>query len=305
MGKLIAKHYPTPMALRQADHTYVSCCDNDSKAWGCWGGKQNGNALRTGQSSTQRANLIAEPDERAGITCYGINGVCHQAANRILSVAGITSNGAPGYWLSLAFYGPYGRPRGIMGHCTAPFIQHDGIKGEAADCLACENVPAPIIGTEASNILDNPDPREQKYLKLALERYRMAADSFEQHRIHPEQDDSELVVGLQLSLFKLMLDFNLKENVMPRVKSILSDTRQQTELKRLKIENDFLNTEMDINEFIELINMETLAFQENAATVLDKDAYTALFDSSPDQQFTLIDSDIAEAAYNKGYRLQT
>ena len=108
MGILIAKHYPTKMVLKLADHTYVEC-GTGGKAWGCWGGKSGGTVLRKAPGSTKRADKIAQPDEKAGIKCYLINGVCHQAANRILLPAGITVRGARGYSVSEAIYGPYGR----------------------------------------------------------------------------------------------------------------------------------------------------------------------------------------------------
>lgn len=73
----------------------IVACGTLGKVWGCWGGKTGGTALRRAPGSTLRADRIAEPDERAGITCYLINGVCHQAANRILLPAGIGSPTPP------------------------------------------------------------------------------------------------------------------------------------------------------------------------------------------------------------------
>ena len=81
MGDLVAMAYPTKLFANLADHTYVMC-GTGGKAWACWGGKTGGTELRRATGSTQRADEIAEPDEHAGITCYLINGVCHQAANR-------------------------------------------------------------------------------------------------------------------------------------------------------------------------------------------------------------------------------
>jgi hypothetical protein len=83
MGELVAKAYPTNLFARLADHTYVEC-STGGKAWACWGGKTGGHALGHGPASTMRADAIARPDEKANIKCYLINGVCHQAANRIL-----------------------------------------------------------------------------------------------------------------------------------------------------------------------------------------------------------------------------
>jgi hypothetical protein len=84
MGTLVVKHYPTALFANAADHTYVEC-GTGGKAWSCWGGQTGGAVLRQATGSTKRADAIAEPNERAGITCYLINGVCHQAANRIRS----------------------------------------------------------------------------------------------------------------------------------------------------------------------------------------------------------------------------
>src|SRR5512143_1288720 len=128
MGILVAKKYPTKLFLKAADHTYVKC-GTGGKAWGCWGGKTGGTELRRGVGSTNQADAIAEPNERAGISCYLINGVCHRAANRILFPAGITVIGARGYDVSEALFGTYGSPRGPFGTCPSPFDQHPGVTG--------------------------------------------------------------------------------------------------------------------------------------------------------------------------------
>jgi hypothetical protein len=99
MGALVVMRYSTKMYAGLADHTYVMC-GTGRKAWSCWGGKTGGTELRRGPGSTKRANAIAQQDERAGIMCYLINGVCHQAANRILYPAGILVTGARGYGVS-------------------------------------------------------------------------------------------------------------------------------------------------------------------------------------------------------------
>ena len=85
MGTLIAMHYSIAGGL--ADHTYVKC-STDNAAWRCFGEQTGGNPLRRGDGSTMRADKIAGPNEDGNLNCYLINGVCHQAANRILLPAG-------------------------------------------------------------------------------------------------------------------------------------------------------------------------------------------------------------------------
>jgi hypothetical protein len=134
MGTLVVMHYPTSLFANLADHTYVKC-GTGGKAWSCWGGKTGGDELRRANGSTKQADAIAGSDERAGITCYLINGVCHQAANRILFAAGITVKGARGYDVSEALFGTYGRPRGPFGLCRAPFNQHTDVTGDLPQCV--------------------------------------------------------------------------------------------------------------------------------------------------------------------------
>ncbi len=126
--------YPTKLFANLADHTYIKS-GTGRKAWGCWGGKSGGTELRGGTGSTKRAEALAEPNERAGIKCYLINGVCHQSASRILFPAGITVRGARGYDVSEALFGTYGRPRGPTGTCLSPFHKHADVTGDLLGCV--------------------------------------------------------------------------------------------------------------------------------------------------------------------------
>ena len=115
MATLVVMHYPTSLFANLADHTYVKC-GTGGKAWSCWGGKTGGALLRQGVGSTNQANAIAEPNERAGIRCYLINGVCHQAANRILFAAGITASRIA----HLARPRPAGHPSSVAERSSRP-----------------------------------------------------------------------------------------------------------------------------------------------------------------------------------------
>ena len=135
MGMLVAMHYPTVLALGAADHTYVRC-GTGGKAWSCSGRENRGERLTQQFGSTNQADAIASRTSAPGVLCYLVNGVCHQAANRILFPAGIFVTGARGYGLSSAIFGPYGRPRGPLGHCKAPFDRHAGVVGDLPECVA-------------------------------------------------------------------------------------------------------------------------------------------------------------------------
>jgi hypothetical protein len=92
--------------LDWADHTYVKS-EPEGYTWPCWGGSDGGNELCKGYGDAWVANLLSFPWGTAQLI-YGITGVCHQTANRILFDTGLTVAGARGFWLSSILYGYYG-----------------------------------------------------------------------------------------------------------------------------------------------------------------------------------------------------
>src|SRR3990170_2888258 len=168
MGALVILRYPAFFGRSPVDHTYVMC-GTGRRAWSCWGGKTGGTPLRMGSGSTRQANAIAGLDERAGITCYGVNGVCHQAANRVAFPARILALGARGYGLSEALFGPYGRERGPFGLCKAPFEQHAGVTGDLDECA--EPTEPAGVRDPAAAATRGPTGPERIYLDRVLEIY--------------------------------------------------------------------------------------------------------------------------------------
>ena len=134
-------------------------------------GRQNRrDRVAAGNGSTKQADAIAEADERAGIKCYLINGVCHQAANRILFPAGITARGARGYDVSEALFGTYGRPRGPFGTCPSPFNQHAGVTGDLPECVETRAMRQQV--TRKARVLSpEAGKQERKYIKGVLAIY--------------------------------------------------------------------------------------------------------------------------------------
>src|SRR5262249_46453945 len=122
--------------------------------------------------------------ERGGITCYLINGVCHQAANRILLPAGITVRGARGYEVSEALFGTYGRPGGVFGLCKAPFDQHAGTTGDLPACAAVSTTTMMRRAEKGRRTLLRRSPKrgappgERRYLRGVLAIYGKARAPF-------------------------------------------------------------------------------------------------------------------------------
>jgi len=129
------KAIPEELRWLPAEHTWVTtykpvtACPpsaEDGDYWYCWGechttppGSGTTRFLCSGLGDIEFARSIARPNdplENVGLR-YGIDGVCHQMANRILYATGgdhretLTVEGAQGYNLSVTLYGVYGGKR--------------------------------------------------------------------------------------------------------------------------------------------------------------------------------------------------
>jgi hypothetical protein len=284
VGTLVVRHYPTSLFANLADHTYVKC-GTGAKAWGCWGGKTGGTALRHGAGSTRRANAIARRNERAGIKCYLVNGVCHQAANRILLPAGITARGVRGYEVSEALFGVYGRPRGAFGRCRAPFDQHPGVTGDLPECAGLARAGRTLSAGERR--------AERRYLRGVLALYRRAERRLRSARglVGPDLED------FLVELFMRQVRFRLGRALDRPAARKLRDIRASTERSRLQLEEWFAREALTAGEFAAAFNTETILFQDAVAGVLTARQYRALFGLRRGETVILADPRIVRRAY--------
>ena len=280
MGVLIAKRYPTKLLLGLADHTYVEC--TEGKGWGCWGGKTGGTALRSGHGSTRRADRIAEPNERANIKCYAINGVCHQSANRVLWPARITVRGARGYKLSEAIYGPYGRFRALFGLCNAPFHRHPGINGDLPECMF------KVAARAQAEVED-----DAQYLERAVEIYEGYGP------LDAMALDEGAMVDLHVQLFLLLAQRELGPKRVGAAEKVVG-IRAGEERERMEIERDFADRKLSLERFVKEVNDLTDRFQDQVAEAMAPEDYSLLLGLLPGDKVQLVDPDIAKEAYPRG-----
>jgi hypothetical protein len=293
MGILTAMRYPTSLALGAADHTYVRC-GTGGKALSCWGGKTGGGELRSAAGSSARADAIATPNERARITCYLVNGVCHQAANRILFPAAITFVGARGYGVSEALFGTYGRPNGALGLCRAPFDQHAGTTGDLPECVAAaartaprKSAPFHEAGAQAG--------RHRAYVKRVQAEYESARHLFE-----AGAPAGTAIEEFQLELFRHQARHRLGTRVKASAHGRLLDIRRSTERSRMMLETWFAKNEIRHDQFVAAFNEETRSFQRSVAAALPAPAYKSLFDLKPGQTVVLADPAIVAKLLDSG-----
>ena len=284
MGTLVVRHYPTKLFLKAADHTYVEC-GTGARGWKCWGGKTGGKFLRSANGSTRRADAVAQPDEKAGITCYLVNGVCHQAANRILDQSKITVDGARGYSLSVSLFGVLGRKKTLFGLCKAPFDEFPGVTGDLPACVGDTIRPT---GDDVG-VSFNPgrrDYEDERYMSEVRELYyRMSAEDLE---------TPSALFDDQMQHFRLFVNHKFgypQDRVSPSEYHQLMSARERFESRRIRAEETLAQTR-DTLAFVPEFDALTLVFQDEVAEALDGQSYFNLLNLAPDERIVLSDPDI-------------
>jgi hypothetical protein len=285
LGKLVAMAYSSSLFANLADHTYVAC-GTGAVTWKCWGGNANGNEIGSAEGSTARADSIAQPDQKANICCYLVNGVCHQAANRILLPAGFIVSKARGHSISQALFGTYGRVG--FAPCYAPFEQYSQVSGDLQECVQ----PAETLGLDAI-VRDDSQKLDYQFIRGELELYARAA----QLLASGIRDAVALAsaIDLQVALFMHMAEFHLGPMLDLGLASNLEEVRRSIEAERSALERAFQNRELNAQEFASAFDRQiTLPFQSRMANLLRRDAYQTLFGLPPEQQIILADPSIVE-----------
>ena len=276
MGTLVAMHYT--IAGGVADHTYVMCSTGNA-AWGCFGGTAGGHPLRQANGSTMRADRIAGQNGTGNLNCYLINGVCHQAANRILFPSGITVTGASGYSVSRSMYGIYGRPNGLFGTCNSQFNKHHNVHGDLPDC-----VPVGIRQTGTTY--------SQEAGSVRPEYGQMGQDDIQGEIELYERANWEWSEELGVELFAHMVTSHLGLGISGHLETQLRNIRAVTERKRMELDEVYHNEELDIIGYATGFDELTIAFQRQTADVLSAEQYVNLFGLGPENPVTLADPNI-------------
>lgn len=293
MGILIAKKYKTNLFLKLADHTYVEC-GTGVKGWRCWGGKKGGSAFNYGNGSTKRAEKIAEKDERAGITRYLIDGVCHQAANRILAPAGILVSAARGYGLSRSIFGTYGR---------STFNLHSNVTGDLADC-ANVNMAKKITIEESD--YEHQSLPEAELVKSAKAFYTQKKNHLKITRPHGALEQN-------LRMFARELELLFNGRLASTALSGLMQAKFHTEIRLTDLEFELQENRISPPEFVREFNKMTESFQNDAGNALTSKKYEYMFGVSPDEHIILADpyalneyfgAGVAEAVYGDKFNIE-
>ncbi len=296
MGTLIGMAIPlgTTIIGKAADHTYVKC-GTGGKAWRCWGRSTGGRNIAQGSASTKRAGAIATQNgtasnQSAGLKCYLVNGVCHQAANRILVQAGVTIRAAHGYWISSALFGTYGKVG--FWPCFSPFNKFPKVNGDLSECID----PSDMAAEQAPLAID--DRREQQYLKGVLSLYEKAEPMEKGEKT--DAINTEDAIAFQSELFRHMVEFRLGSQFESSLTKNLEEVRNKTEVLIVENETAYKKEGKDVYEFVNTFNKMTIQFQDEMASVLNDEQYQTLFDQErkPEDHVLLSDPEILKEVYD-------
>lgn len=270
-GPIFLIGYKVPAGFswnKVADHTYVRSTDGYS--WNCWGSAEGGTAICYGQGSSAVANCIsihqpANPDftkECAGIRHYAIDGVCHQAANRILYPAGVIVDQAAGYWLSVTMFGTYG-------------VDHEEFSRRIRVCneCGCKDMKKGEKKVGSDTEISGDDGAKTKYLDNVNGLYMKNKSSNSLH-----QDNEAGIMEILEKEFELMATYRLGD--VPACMAELHDAQKTMLTEKAKIDDEFVNQKISQDAHAEKVNEVITAFSRRCAIILGEELYVKLFDEN-------------------------
>jgi hypothetical protein len=252
----------------QLDHTYVAS-DDSYGPWGCFGRDSGGLLVSSGKGNSSCADCLSRPIDASAVPpvyaglIYGINGVCHQAANRILRPAGATVDGVQGYGASVFLYGQYGR----------------GAWPQWPRCVS-------IFGISRS--------QGGGSVALAHGVAELSKRIEEIYAAHPEAlnptDQEDLEIGRRelLALFSARLGDGYDSGKVERVLEL----HRRLQETRLRLGKELQSARISAEEFLLLFNQQMTLTFEKCEEILGKSDFARLFGGSPDQVRNLIQPSI-------------
>ncbi len=270
----------TVMGYYIADHAFVKAPNNGPSYFNCWGGHSGAHEYKVeggeGEGNYTLANCYRGIDvlghtDTAYIEAYGIDGVCHQAANRFLYSACpfwglpvVVTNplhGVRGGVASVALFGTYGNSAaaflGIYGSCK---LRHTELPHERPTGERPESVPASyreelgvLLTDYADKVLSGNTPDPSDYIR------------------------SEFEICIKHTLGAEFITSKIAE----------------LQTKLLNEKDSIAASSVKGEDFAHRINDAVNAWLRQMATHLGEDQYRRLFDLDPNVPLILVRPDIA------------
>jgi len=252
------------------DHTYVT--SSDGHVWPCWGRSSGGQVICSGTADASQADCLSQKNSRAGIL-YGLTGVCHQTANRILYPARCIVSKATNYWITAFLYGTYG-------------LSVVKFKSRLAKCLGEDDYHFQRLGAGGPDL-----GGEVLYLQRINQLYTQAYSQMRQAGVSKEQVSFRL---LQNEL-KLTVSYRLGSDATLQV----SRNLQTFQLELLKEKNYYdralMARRLKPADYATKVNNIINSALKDVHKSLGESRYQKMFGIKPDVQ--LIDPAIMQEFY--------
>lgn len=241
------------------DHTYVT--SSDGYVWNCWGRSSGGKVICGGKGSSRLANCISQRKSQAGLI-YGITGVCHQTANRILYPAGSIVSGAKNYWITSFLYGTYGRSNFL---------------NKLKLCSNIYDIDSNLRSVETGN------SSERDYL-LEIQSLYLARSSKRQESFPGEE-------------LKITLNYRLGSALNSRITKVLVSRQNDLLREKKSFDKAFLNKYLSPDQYAAEINDLVKSTLISAKESLGNINYQRLFGLDPQDSYYAIDPEIMANAF--------
>jgi len=264
-----------------ADHTYVT--SSDGYVWPCWGRSSGGRMISSGNGSSAQANCLSQTDSHAGII-YGVTGVCHQTANRILWPSRTTVSSSSGYWASTLLYGVYG----TMG--VPQLLEWEARKERCSSVSGDREIaaalPASIRAATEKAVAPQP-AAEREFLDKIDTLYAPYVKTMTIAKLTEMKPVDFLAKELDLIAdYKLGADKNPEQ--ISSLQHIQSDALKEKANLAMALNNRTINGE----EYASKVNDLFGTMLNQFSKTIDRETYVKLLDIKPGVTFSIVDPKI-------------
>ncbi len=311
-----------PAAANQLDHTYVGYVENDPKnpiySWKCHGRDKGGEEICRGNGDPRTANCLSHEDSNAGLI-YGVSGVCHQMANRILLPAGVIVSDAKGFGLSTFTYGIYGQLNPVFFATLNPLALIAATKAAkkirkewSARKARCLKTKKSLSQPSGSKKLPSGGSPEQVFLQQVIDLHAsvltksaIGDDVFSiNDKDLGEEEISKLELGekeLREKEFKLFMEYRLGKELNLEITELVLKAHSEFNEEKSKADANLLGDDISIDEYVNCGNEHITEVLAQIAKDMNDDAkFKALYDISPPKDtFILIEPEIAAKVHGE------
>ena len=250
-----------------ADCPHDACCTSTLCA----------DAARAAHPTSSYTTVTGIP-EQGGIV-YGVNGVCHQIANRILYPSAQIVSHAHGYWLSVSVFGTYGTNVAPSGWLLSSAVASAVAASAAIDWQSRMFVHQ--RHDDATGLAAGRQQREIDYLRRVRSLYAEAHPG-------PSTDGSPAHTELHTRELDLMFEYRLGSTISRRKLRELRHLHRRLLSRRPRRGTPDSPAAFDPHQVAARINRDFRHFSADVATVLGTELFDMLYAFPPDRGIELV-----------------